>query len=76
MGGKPARELVPKTLCQSSARSLLEAHGWACVTGGKHVVKMVKEGTRPITLPSHKGADYGPQLRLAILRAAGLKSTD
>lgn len=73
MGGKPARDLAPKTLCQASARALLELHGWACVAGGKHVVKMVKEGERPITLPMHRGGDYGPQLRSSILKAAGIK---
>lgn len=66
------REL-PRVLSQKSARRLLEQHGWVQTLGGKHVVKMVKEGHRPITLPMHKGADYGPGLTGAILREAGLK---
>lgn len=40
--------------------------------GGKHVVKMEKEGLRPITLPHHRGATYGKALTAAILRQAGL----
>jgi len=59
---------------QRTARALLEAHGWTKTAGGKHVVKMEKAGHRPITLPQHKGADYGPALTAAILRQAGLKA--
>ena len=70
MASKPE---IPKLLSQAIARKLLIAHGWKEETGGKHVVKMVKAGRpRPITLPYHKGADYGPDLRAAILREAGL----
>jgi predicted RNA binding protein YcfA (HicA-like mRNA interferase family) len=58
---------------QKSMRKLLEQHGWAMETGGKHVVKMTKPGERPITLPMHKGADYGRGLESAILKQAGLK---
>jgi predicted RNA binding protein YcfA (HicA-like mRNA interferase family) len=50
----------------------LEAHGWAATRGGKHVVKMEKPGHRPITLPKHRGGDYGRSLTSAILREAGL----
>lgn len=52
---------------------LLKQHGWSHEVGGTHQVKMVKEGERPITLPQHKHADYGPQLTNAILRQAGLQ---
>ncbi|MBK5219558.1 MAG: type II toxin-antitoxin system HicA family toxin [Thermoleophilia bacterium] len=52
---------------------LLEGHGWTQTTGGKHQVKMVKSGKRPITLPRHKGQDYSPGLTTAILRQAGLR---
>lgn len=41
--------------------------------GGKHVVKMEKPGERPITLPMHRGADYGPHLSNEIMKQAGLK---
>jgi predicted RNA binding protein YcfA (HicA-like mRNA interferase family) len=57
---------------QKSMRRLLEAHGWVRTIGGKHVVKMTKPGQRPITLPMHKGQDYGPALTASILRQAGL----
>ncbi len=57
---------------QAKAIALLERAGWTRTFGGKHVVKMVKQGRRPITLPRHKGNDYGAELRAAILRQAGL----
>jgi predicted RNA binding protein YcfA (HicA-like mRNA interferase family) len=53
-------------------RKLLADNGWHESRGGKHVVKMVKAGQRPITLPMHKGRDYGKGLERAILRQAGL----
>jgi len=59
---------------QRSMRRLLEAQGWTCETGGKHVIKMTKPGHRPITLPHDKrGGGYPPGLAAAILREAGLK---
>lgn len=64
---------LPKTLNQASARRLLMEHGWVQTLGGKHNVKMEKPGERPITLPLHRGADYGSRLRSDILRQAGLK---
>jgi predicted RNA binding protein YcfA (HicA-like mRNA interferase family) len=69
MASRPA---LPKTLNQATARRILEEHGWRMEQGGKHVVKMVKAGARPITLPQHRGRDYGPSLRATILKAAGL----
>ena len=63
---------LPRRLNQKAARKLLEEHGWTEVQGGEHVVKMTKPGSRPITLPSHRGADYGPGLTRAILKQAGL----
>jgi ribosomal protein L13E len=45
----------------------------ARTTGGKHQVKMVKRGHRPITLPRHKGRDYSRGLTAAILKQAGLR---
>lgn len=52
---------------------ILEAHGWTTETGGKHVVKMTKPGERPVTLPKHKGKDYGRNLRDRILKQAGIE---
>jgi predicted RNA binding protein YcfA (HicA-like mRNA interferase family) len=51
---------------------LLQDHGWRQERGGKHVVKMAKEGRRPITLPMHKGQTYSKGLDAAIRRQAGL----
>jgi predicted RNA binding protein YcfA (HicA-like mRNA interferase family) len=62
----------PKTLNQKNAIALLQEHGWSHARGGKHAVKMTKAGCRPITLPRHRGRDYGPGLKRAILRQAGL----
>jgi predicted RNA binding protein YcfA (HicA-like mRNA interferase family) len=63
---------VARLLDQRSARRLLEQHGWRLTKGGKHGVKMEKEGHRPITLPRHRGMTYGIGLTRAILRQAGL----
>lgn len=56
---------------QKSAISLLTLNGWRCARGGTHV-KMVKSGQRPITLPHHRGSQYGKALTAAILKQAGL----
>ena len=50
----------------------LEDEGWLRERGGKHQVKMVKPGKRPITLPQHKGRTYSKGLDAAIRRQAGL----
>ncbi len=60
------------TLNQKKAVKLLRENGWVQSRGGKHQVKMVKPGCRPITLPQHKGRDYPTGLAKAILRQAGL----
>lgn len=60
------------TLNLKSAKKLLVANGWTETRGGKHVVKMVKPGKRPITLPLHKGQDYSKGLSAAIRKQAGL----
>jgi predicted RNA binding protein YcfA (HicA-like mRNA interferase family) len=46
------------TLSQKKAIKLLRENGWTQARGGKHQVKMTKLGSRPITLPQHKGRDY------------------
>ena len=61
------------TLSQKKAIKLLEKNGWRRVRGGKHQVKMIKPGCRPITLPQHKGRDYSRGLTQAILKQAGLR---
>jgi predicted RNA binding protein YcfA (HicA-like mRNA interferase family) len=64
---------VEGTLNQKKAIRLLGKNGWTRTAGGKHQVKMVKSGQRPITLPQHKGRDYPPGLANVILRQAGLR---
>jgi predicted RNA binding protein YcfA (HicA-like mRNA interferase family) len=61
------------TLNQKKAIRLLRCDGWILARGGKHQVKMIKSGHRPITLPHHKGRDYPPGLAAAILRQGGLE---
>jgi len=61
------------TLSQKKAIKLLKENGWTQARGGKHQVKMMKQGCRPITLPQHKGRDYPAGLARAILRQAGLR---
>lgn len=68
-----AKDEIPRVLRQRTAKRLLEANGWIETRGGKHAVKMEKEGCRPITLPMHSGRDYSASLTDAILRQAGLK---
>jgi predicted RNA binding protein YcfA (HicA-like mRNA interferase family) len=61
------------TLNQKKAIGLLRENGWLQSRGGKHQVKMIKPGCRPITLPQHQGRDYSKGLTQAILRQAGLR---
>ncbi|MGK2932198.1 MAG: type II toxin-antitoxin system HicA family toxin [Solirubrobacterales bacterium] len=68
-----AQRGVRGTLNQKSAIKLLQVHGWTRSTGGKHQVKMVKKGRRPITLPDNHRRDYPPGLAIAILKQAGLR---
>lgn len=64
---------MAQVLNQRVAIRLLEADGWRLTRGGKHQVKMVKRGQRPITLPQHKGRDYSRGPTAAILKQAGLR---
>ena len=63
---------LPKTINQKEAQKLLEAHDWRRTKGGKHNVKMEKDGQRPITLPLHKGQQYSKDLTARILKQAGI----
>jgi predicted RNA binding protein YcfA (HicA-like mRNA interferase family) len=60
-------------LNQKRMQKRLEDNGWKRTAGGKHGVKMEKPGHRPITLPTHQGADYSKGLESSILKEAGLK---
>jgi hypothetical protein len=66
--GGPKGDGIPKVFSQAVARDWLISLGWVQEAGGKHVVKMSKAGCRPITLPMHKGHDYGKDLRAQIIR--------
>ena len=68
--GKPGPQPVHN---QRSMKRLLESNGWTETRGGKHVITMEKPVHRPSPLPMHRGQDYSPSLRDAILRQAGLK---
>ncbi|MGN6216854.1 MAG: type II toxin-antitoxin system HicA family toxin [Solirubrobacterales bacterium] len=61
------------TLNQKKAVKVLRKNGWTQSRGGKHQIKMIKAGCRPITLPHHRGRDYPAGLAYAILRQAGLR---
>ncbi len=63
---------VPKTVNQKEAQTLLEQHGWVKTRGGKHNVKMEKDGERPITLPHHRRQQYSKDLTCRILKQAGI----
>ena len=51
-------------------RKYLIDRSWTVERGGKHQVKMVKEGCRPITLPMHKGRQYSKGMNAALRRQA------
>ena len=63
---------MAKTHNYKTMKKLLTEQGWKRTVGGNHSVKMTKLGKPPITLPTHKGQDYGPKLTGSILKAAGL----
>jgi predicted RNA binding protein YcfA (HicA-like mRNA interferase family) len=63
---------MTRVMNQKDWIKLLKAEGWLQETGGKHQVKMVKAGHRPITLPANKRRDYPAGLTRAIFRQAGI----
>jgi predicted RNA binding protein YcfA (HicA-like mRNA interferase family) len=65
-----------KLLNQKSAIRLLTRHGWTRKVGGKHNVKMTKPGSRPITLPRHRGGTYSRGLTASILRQAKIDRSE
>jgi predicted RNA binding protein YcfA (HicA-like mRNA interferase family) len=67
---------MAKLLDQREALRLLQSNGWTRTTGGKHVVKMVRTGRRPITLPRHHGQPYSKKLSAAIVKQAGINSKE
>lgn len=67
------KQEIKRAMTQKELKRLLEEHGWHATVGGKHQVKMEKQGERPITLPMHKGKAYAVGLTNAILKQAGIK---
>lgn len=51
----------------------MQANGWVRKGGGRHQVKMVKAGQRPVTVPEYRGETLPVGLSQAILRQAGIK---
>jgi predicted RNA binding protein YcfA (HicA-like mRNA interferase family) len=67
---------MAKLIDQRRAIRLLTTDGWTKGRGGKHAVKMEKDGKRPITLPHHHGQPYSKGLSAAIMKQAGLTTTE
>ena len=44
-----------KRYTQKALIKMLKDHGWERSVGGKHQVKMTREGHRPVTIPEFKG---------------------
>ena len=72
MGARRSSSDIPRVLGHDGMKAVLEANGWTATTGGKHSTKMEKPGKRPITIPRHRGQDYGQDLTNRILRQAEL----
>jgi predicted RNA binding protein YcfA (HicA-like mRNA interferase family) len=51
----------------------LQDHGWTLSSGGKHQVKMVREGCRPITIPVFKNQTLPVGLSTSILKQAEIE---
>lgn len=71
-----ARHELPRVMDQRQAIALLEMNGWTRDRGGKHVVKMVKPGSRPVTLPDCRRGTYTVGFTARILRQAGLRGPE
>ena len=51
----------------------LKENEWTQSVGGKHQVKMTREGHRPVTIPEFKGETLPVGLSQAILKQAGIE---
>ena len=61
---------MPKT--QTQWIGLLRSDGWRQETGGKHQVKMTKQGKRPVTLPDNHRRAYSKGFEAQLRREVGL----
>ena len=62
-----------KRYTQKTLIKMLKEHGWEQSVGGKHQVKMTREGQRPVTIPEFKGETLPIGLSQAILKQAGIE---
>jgi predicted RNA binding protein YcfA (HicA-like mRNA interferase family) len=62
-----------KRYTQKQLIKTLKQHGWEQSVGGKHQVKMIREGHRPVTIPEFKGETLPVGLSQAILKQAGIE---
>lgn len=62
-----------KRYTQQALIKVLKEHGWEQTIGGKHQVKMTREGHRPVTIPEFKGETLPVGLSQAILKQAGIE---
>jgi predicted RNA binding protein YcfA (HicA-like mRNA interferase family) len=62
-----------KRYTQKQLTKILKEQGWEQAIGGKHQVKMTREGQRPVTIPEFKGETLPVGLSQAILKQAGIE---
>ncbi len=62
-----------KRYTQKALIKKLKENGWEQGVGGKHQVKMNREGHRPVTIPEFKGETLPVGLSQAILKQAGIE---
>lgn len=62
-----------KRYTQKTLAKVLKEHGWEQSVGGKHQVKMTREGHRPVTIPEFNGETLPVGLSQAILKQAGIE---
>lgn len=64
---------MPRT--QAQWIKLLRDDGWKQETGGKHQVKMTRQGRRPITLPDNHRRTYSKGFEAQLRREARLSGS-
>lgn len=62
-----------KRYTQKQLIKTLKDRGWEQSVGGKHQVKMVREGHRPVTIPEFRGETLPVGLSQGILKQAGIE---
>jgi len=62
-----------KRYTQKTLIKMLKDQEWERSVGGKHQVKMTREGHRPVTIPEFKGETLPVGLSQAILKQAGIE---